>query len=84
MSMNAQLKTSGTADAPAPRFDRKFIEEHQLLEKYLTNKLPLKGARDLESWCRANPLYLDELKIAERAQTSLKLLEAAGKPQDLG
>lgn len=82
--MNAQLKTAGSAETPAPRFDRKFIEDHQLLERYLTNKLPLKGARDLENWCRANPQYLEELKIAERAQTSLKLLEASGKPQDLG
>ncbi len=82
--MNAQLKPTGSADTPAPRFDRKFIEEHQLLERYLANKLPLKGACDLENWCRANPQYLDELKLAQRAQMSLKLLEAAGKPQDLG
>ena len=82
--MNANVKSTATAETPAPRFDRKFIEDHQLLERYLTSKLPLKGARDLENWCRANPQYLDELKIAERAQTSLKLLEAAGKPQDLG
>ena len=79
--MNAQSKP---ADAPAPRFDRKFIEDHQLLDKYLTGKLPLKGARDLESWCRANPQYLEELQLGIRAQGSLKLLEAAGQPQDLG
>ena len=67
----------------APRFDRKFIEEHQLLARYLDGKLPVKGARDLEHWCRNNPEYLNELKLAERAQSSLKLLEACGRPVDL-
>jgi hypothetical protein len=66
-----------------PRFDRKFIEDHKLVDRYLENKLPFKGARDLENWCRANPDYLNELKLSERAQTSLKLLEASGRPQDL-
>jgi len=79
-------KTTPRAAPPAsamPRFDRKFIEDHQLVERYLENKLPFKGARDLENWCRANPDYLNELKLAERAQTSLKLLEFSGRPQDL-
>ena len=44
---------------------------------------PLKGARDLENWCRAHPEYLDKLKLSERAQASLKLLEASGQPVDL-
>jgi hypothetical protein len=42
----------------------------------------MKGARDLESWCRQNPDYLTELKISERAQSSLRLLEACGSPLD--
>jgi hypothetical protein len=81
---------ASSADNPATtlaaahaRFDRKFIEEHRLLERYLENKLPVKGARDLEQWCRANPAYLDELHLSERAQASLKLLEASGQPLDL-
>ena len=86
--MNAQPKSQSNTDHPgtaaaAPRFDRKFIEEHHLLDRYLTNKLPLKGARDLEKWCRENPQYLEELDLPIRTQSSLKLLEAAGKPQDL-
>ena len=68
---------------PAPRFDAKFIEDHQLIERYLQNKLPSKGARDLENWCRANPEYLEGLNLPERTQASLKLLEASGKPVDL-
>ena len=82
--MNARTISQGNPPAAAPRFDRKFIEEHKLVERYLESKLPLKGARDLENWCRANPEYLNELKLSERAHTSLKLLEASGQPQDLG
>jgi hypothetical protein len=71
------------AAPPSPRFDRKFIEDHKLVERYLESKLPFKGARDLENWCRAHPEYLNELKLSERAHTSLKLLEASGQPLDL-
>ncbi len=86
--MNARSITQGKSTArPAPpispRFDRKFIEDHKLVEKYLENKLPFKGARDLEQWCRAHPDYLNELKLSEHAHASLKLLEASGRPQDL-
>ena len=69
--------------AAAPRFGAKFIEEHRLVERYLDDELPVKGARDLENWCRANPDYVDALKLSARAQTSLKLLEACGRPVDL-
>jgi len=66
-----------------PRFDAKFIEDNKLIERYLDNKLPYKGARDLENWCREHPEYLNNLKLSERAQASLKLLEASGQSQDL-
>jgi hypothetical protein len=81
--MNARTIPQGNPHTAPPRFDRKFIEDHQLVERYLENKLPFKGARDLENWCRANPDFLNELKLSERAQTSLKLLEASGRPVDL-
>ena len=68
---------------PPQRFDAKFIEDHKLIDRYLENKLPFKGARDLENWCRAHPEYLNDLKLSERAQASLKLLEASGQPLDL-
>src|SRR5471032_890818 len=82
--MNARPIASDKSTAPSPRFDRKFIEDHKLVERYLESKLPFKGARDLEQWCRAHPDYLNELKLSERAHASLKLLEASGKPVDLG
>lgn len=82
--MSARPLPSATpVAAPAPRFDRKFIEEHKLLERYLDGKLPVKGARDLEQWCSNNPEYLAELKLSERAEASLKLLDACGRPVDL-
>jgi hypothetical protein len=83
--MNARTVAQGKPAAkPAPvspRFDRKFIEDHKLVERYLENKLPFKGARDLEQWCRAHPDYLNELKLSERAHASIKLLEASGSPE---
>jgi hypothetical protein len=83
--MNARTLPDDHAKGAVPaRFDAKFIEEHKLIERYLENKLPLRGARDLENWCRAHPDYLNNLKLAERTQTSLKLLEASGQSQDLG
>jgi hypothetical protein len=81
--MNARTISGGNPQTAPPRFDRKFIEDHKLIERYLENKLPLKGARDLENWCREHPEYLNELKLSERAQGSLKLLEASGQSQDL-
>jgi hypothetical protein len=82
--MNARTISRGKSAPPAPRFDRKFIEDHELVERYLEDKLPFKGARDLEQWCREHPDYLNELKLQERAHASLKLLEASGRSQDLG
>ena len=81
--MNARTISQVNQQTAPPRFDRKFIEDHKLVERYLENKLPFKGARDLENWCRANPDFLNELKLSERAHSSLKLLEASGQPQDL-
>ena len=81
--MNARTIAPGKTAAVLPRFDRQFIEDHKLVERYLENKLPFKGAQDLEAWCRAHPDYLDALKLSERAHASLKLLEASGRSQDL-
>ncbi len=81
--MNARTIARGKPAPVLPSFDRKFIEDHKLVERYLENKLPFKGASDLEAWCRAHPDYLNELKLSERAHASLKLLEASGRSQDL-
>jgi hypothetical protein len=85
--MNAQKVNvnppAGGRQPPPPRFDAGFIEEHNLLERYLDDKLPVKGARDLENWCRDNPEYLSRLNLPGRVEASVRLLEACGRPVDL-
>lgn len=71
------------APSAGARIDRAFVDEHGLLERYLDGKLPFKGQRDFEHWCAEHPDYLEERGLAGRAQASLKLLEAAGRPADL-
>jgi hypothetical protein len=83
-SASASTPASASASAPVgPRFDQKFIEEHHLIDRYLMHKLPPKGALELENWCRANPQYVEGLGLAERAEASLALLDAMGRPADL-
>jgi hypothetical protein len=61
--------------------DRDFIARNQIVERYLSGRLPLKGATDFERFCRENPLVLDELGLPERVNAGLRLLEASGKPE---
>ena len=83
VAMQPRTQAAASSEGTAQRFDAKFIEDNRLIERYLDNKLPLRGARALEDWCRANPSYLDALRISDRAQASLKLLEECGRPLDL-
>lgn len=61
--------------------DRDFIARNQIVERYLSGRLPIKGATDFERFCRENPDLLDELGLPERVNAGLRLLEAAGKPE---
>ncbi|MGH8211131.1 MAG: hypothetical protein ACREU6_16345 [Steroidobacteraceae bacterium] len=61
--------------------DRDFIARNQIVERYLSGRLPLKGATDFERFCRENPDVLDELGLPERVNAGLRLLEAGGKPE---
>jgi hypothetical protein len=84
MTANSTPALTPAPGTPAvPRFDRKFIEEHRIFERYLEDQLPAKGAREFEVWCRANPDFLEEKKLGERSRLSLALLEASGRPVDL-
>jgi hypothetical protein len=67
--------------APAPVMDRDFIARNQIVERYISGRLPVKGATDFERFCRENPNALDELGLAERVNAGLRLLEASGKPE---
>jgi len=61
--------------------DRDFIARNQVVERYLTGRLPLKGATDFERFCHDHPELLDEIGLPERVNAGLRLLEAAGKPE---
>ena len=61
--------------------DRDFIARNQIVERYLSGRLPLKGATDFERFCKDNPAVLDELGLPERVHAGLRLLEASGKPE---
>ncbi len=43
--------------------DRDFIQRNQVVERYLSGRLPIKGATDFERFCRDHPELLDELGI---------------------
>jgi hypothetical protein len=65
----------------AELMDRDFIERNQVVERYLSGRLPLRGATDFERFCAEHPELLDELGIPERVNAALRLLEAGGKPE---
>src|SRR5215207_5263734 len=72
---------SATTTHHGGAMDRDFIARNQIVERYLSGKLPIKGATDFERFCRDNPQLLDELGLPERVNAGLRLLEASGKPE---
>ena len=67
--------------APAPSMDRDSIARNQVVERYLSGRLPIKAATEFERYCHDNPEMLDEMGLPERVNAGLRLLEAAGKPE---
>jgi hypothetical protein len=61
--------------------DATFIQQNQIIERYLAGKLPLKGAQDFERFCRENPATLTGLGMADRINAALRLLDASGQPE---
>jgi hypothetical protein len=88
-SATAKTPAAATPAAPAPSaaasasapMDRDFIARNQVVERYLSGRLPLKGATDFERFCAENPQILDEIGLPERVNAGLRLLEASGKPE---
>ena len=72
---------SSSSVAAAPVMDRDFIARNQIVERYLSGRLPLKAATEFERYCRAHGELLDELGLPERVNAGLRLLEASGKPE---
>src|SRR5687768_15586816 len=75
------MEAAHAATPPPSGMDRDFIAQNQIVERYLSGKLPIKGATDFERYCRDNPEVLDELGLPERVNAGLRLLEASGKPE---
>jgi hypothetical protein len=71
---------TAAAAAPAP-MDRDFIARNQVIERYLSGRLPLKGATDFERFCHQHPELLDEIGLTDRVHAGVRLLEASGKPE---
>ena len=72
---------AGIAAAVTPLMDREFIARNQIVERYLSGNLPIKGAAEFERFCQAEPELLDEIGLPERVNAGLRLLEASGKPE---
>jgi hypothetical protein len=66
---------------PAPAMDRDYIARNQVVERYLSGRLPLKAATEFERYCRDHAEMLDQIGLPERVNAGLRLLEAAGKPE---
>ena len=58
--------------------DRAFILRNQIAERYLSGRLPIRGAQDFERFCREHPELIDEIGLAARVHAGLRLLEAGG------
>lgn len=61
--------------------DKDFIARNQVVERYLSGRLPLRGATEFEQYCGKHPELLDEIGLPERVNAGLRLLEASGKPE---
>jgi hypothetical protein len=59
--------------------DRQFIAQNNIVERYLSGRLPRQGAQDFERFCRDHPKLLDELRLADHVHAALRLLEAGGQ-----
>jgi len=61
--------------------DATFIEQNQIIERYLAGRLPLKGAQDFERYCKEHPETLTTLGMADRIHMGLRLMDASGQPE---
>lgn len=64
---------------PQNVMDRDFIARNQIVERYLSGQLPLKGAQDFERYCHEHPDLLDGIGLSGRLNAALRLLEAGGR-----
>src|SRR4051812_11401660 len=77
-SSGVNLAAGAGVAAPAPAMDREFIIKNQIVERYLSGRLPPKGVTDFERLIRARPELIEELGLADKVNAGLRLLDAAG------
>ena len=81
MNASAPSTTGGPEPAEGPLMDLQFIARHQIVERYLAGKLPLRGAQDFERFCGRHPELMDTIGLSHHVNAALRLLEASGKPE---
>src|SRR3954462_13614867 len=64
--------------APAPAMDREFIIKNQIVERYLSGRLPPKGVPDFERLIKSRPELIEALGLADKVNAVLRLLDTAG------
>jgi hypothetical protein len=76
----APLPSAAAIPPPSPgKIDREFVVKNRLVERFLGGRLPVRGAQDLERFCRENPDLLDEINLSQNINSALRLLDAAGR-----
>jgi hypothetical protein len=78
---SAATPSTAAGTPPAAPMDRDFIARNQVVERYLSGRLPLRGATEFEQFVSKHPEILDEIGLPERVNAGLRLLEASGKPE---
>ena len=74
------VPSPAVAPPPAPgRMDREFVIRNNLVERYISGRLPLRGAQDFERFCREHPEVLDEVGLTEQINAALRLLDSSGR-----
>src|ERR1700688_3676169 len=63
---------------PTMPMDREFILRNQIAERYISRRLPLRGAQEFERYCTEHPELIDEIGLPARVHAGLRLLEAGG------
>lgn len=72
--------SAGTG-APGSAMDAAFIERNQIVERYLSGRLPARGAGDFERFCKQHPELLTAIGLPERINAGLRLMDVAGHPE---
>jgi hypothetical protein len=86
LSTPAPPAAASAAPTPSPAagalpavltMDRDFILRNQIVERYIAGRLSLKGAQEFERYCANHPELIEELGIADRVHSGLRLLDSS-------